>query len=242
MKDEDYKLIEAYLEGSLDGEALNIFEARLIDEPILQEELATRKQMEHYLSIKDKKHSFRNQIEGVSRDYFKEASPKIKPRTMPLRWLSLAAGLAILITSVWIMNRGDSRDLFDQYLTSYPLTLGERGNDGLDVKSLEDAFNRQKFSAAIPLLEKYIESKPKDLRGKLALGVAQLHTNDLINAKNNLTEVHQNRGVLTYNAAWYLALIALKNESYVQAKPLLKSIPEETKYFDKAQSLLEKLK
>lgn len=261
----DYEKIEQYIEGKLEGEALAEFEAKLLTDKDLAEEVALYKDVNMTLtSVYAHEHedaALAETFSQLGRKYFTESattiqepdSTKIKQdntKVVPLRpaqkekttkqwsgfrWLRPAIGLAVVALIALLIWQPWQSSLVDTYYEPYALNIIARNGDKEALAKAEKAYQSGDYAAALPVFEQY----PTNVEVQLAKGNAAYNLGKLDLAASTFQQIASGNSIYTSTANWYLALTYLKQEKLAEAKIILQKIPNNSEYYDKAQKLLK---
>ena len=110
------------------------------------------------------------------------------------------------------------------------------------IKNAEEAFNQRNFTNAVMYFEKLSETDSTNTEYQLYHAISLLELNFFDEADAIFTTISEGNSVYKYQAVWYHALSALKQEDKEATMRLLKTIPEGDEHYKKAQKLLKKLK
>lgn len=229
-----YQLIEQYLAGKLEGEALASFEARLASDPKLRSTLALVGEVDAVLDDRDTM-AFSQTVAEADKAYFvstdghrEETAHAIRQKRAVRRfpvWMAVAASVILLAVVGYFTLSGGSRtpsEIFDEHFSSYEVPGTFRGGvdtakgaDSLKMAQYGQAFDvytAGAFKEAIPLLEEIKASYPEERMASFYLGLSHL---ELGQAKEAIPSLEKaGRGSYTpfgRQARWYLGLAYLKN-------------------------------
>lgn len=243
----DEELIDKYLLGRLNGNALEEFRKKLADDPALRAELESQQVL--FTGIRQTgRAQWKEQLELLHADMQRTEAPPRRLHAVK-RGFWLAAAVCLLVLSgIWlVVNRagnGDDR-LFQEYFTPYPVLAGTtRSADSPNATPLQTAVSKYaagdyaesiRLFTAIPGIE-------KDEMTLFYLGNAYLGNNEAGLAEEVFRKYLANYHRLAPESKWYLCLALLKQEKKEAAKRALRELAsEDNSYGKKAASLLEHL-
>ncbi len=238
------EMIDRYLSGELSGEEKRSFEAELLINPQLKEELQLEKDLYRILAD-EKAINLRKKLTMI----MKEAKqPKTVKLSASKTFLRIAATITLLIglTTVWsVFNQKSmtNEELFNQYYeTDNNLSLYRSG----DTKLVEAIryYQAKEFEQAIVSFENFLDNEPGNVAVHFYTGISYIEVahyekaieefNYIIKDKNNLYIEH---------AEWYLGLCYLKKEDKELAVEKFTEIAnnKESFYQNEASKLLKEL-
>ena len=261
MGNEDKILAVArYLEGDMEQQERDAFEARLSQDPELQELIIQYKDIHQTLKMKiapqeadlqvretlatmNKKHFKSEAIEDDSYVALTQAGmpkgAKVVSFKPYLKWVSIAAVLIIglFVWAPW------SSSLYDQYSYSKQMTVAERGADEQDkLTKAAVLFNEGDYAGARKLLQQECMMSPQNPLLAYYFAITLIETGQEYEARTVLINLYNGESAFKYDAAFYVALSFVKQNDHKQALGWLAKIPGDNVNFGKAQSLMQKLK
>jgi len=261
----NYEQIEQYIDGTLTGEALANFEAKLLTDKTLAEEVALYKDVDVTLAsayaYKEEDAALEQTFNQMGKKYFtKEATIQeadsaktkqdntkvipLQPRAKEnedkkpsgLRWLRPVIGLVAAALIALFIWIGNVIQPFDE---PYQLAVIERSGSKQMLEQAQKAYNSGDYASALPVFEKYTGD---EIEVQIAKGNAEFYLGKIDAAVNTLEKVVSRNSVYTPTANWYLAGAYLEQNEPKKAKAALGKIPEGAKkYYTKAQKLLRKI-
>ena len=257
MRIDDYELIEQYLDGVLDKNTAKAFEQRLQQEPDLAEEYTLRMDMEAYLRNTKKREAFKAEIEKLGEKYFEKKIPDTssaseasvtevpkpiadtpsKPNRIRRLWPILLAAAAITLF-IFLLFPGAEADLYQKHARHYPLALTEMSAT-VNTSDIDKAFNAQEYEKAKTLLDVYVADHPDDIEAKLYRGICLLELGDLKEAVSVFSAILGSYPAYKNEAAYYLALVAVKSKDWQMAEKYLQEISASSDRGKDARRLLQ---
>ena len=249
MNDFDHDIISRYLDGEMNSDEQKDFEQQMQEDEALLMEVELTREVNETLTMKlhpdQSEQNVRNTLGQMREQYFsKEVPGNSLAKVIVLRrtrWISAlaAAAILILILTIWSPWK---KDLFQQYAYIQMPGIAERGGPAdsmLKQAALE--FNNKNFANALPLFESILKRDPKNSLVHFYYGIALLQSNQVEKARNEFTLLYNGASIFQYDAAFYMALIYLKQKDKTKAKEWLNKIPEGADIYSKAGELNKKL-
>ena len=252
--------VARYLEGDMEPQEREAFEAQLSQDPELQELCIQYENIHQTLKMKIAPHEADLQVQEtlatMNKQYFKSVPtesvahevmiPTVEPQIAKtvsmktyLKWISVAAVLIIglFVWAPW------SSSLYDQYSYSKQMTVAERGAEQQDkISQAAVLYNEGDYKGARNLLQQEYMLSPQDPLLAYYFAITLIETGQEYEARTVLINLYNGKSVLKYDAAFYVALSFVKEEDNKQALEWLAKIPEDNVNFSKAQSLMRALK
>lgn len=249
-----YETIEAYLNGLLTGADLADFEQQLQNNPDLAAQVKFFEQMDTALSDKGAL-NFQKMVQAEGGIFYKKSthtpSAKIRNIGNTRKWWSVAASFFVIILGALLLWKIQSDspspdDLFAQYMDTYALSEGKRGDDSLNLfKQGIQQYQAKDFTAAAQTFEKLVATDAQDMYLQFSLANAYFNQNppQLALAQQFFKKViADDTSIFVPKAKWYLGLILLKNGEVTEAQNLFKEVADSGgKVGKKAKELLEVL-
>lgn len=260
MDDEkDFILIEEYLDGVLEGDALSAFERRLREEPELSAELALYKEMNERLIENSEKQTLRKEwtsiikeSEAASDDVPSTNEPnketaKIRTLSFYLSRLAVAILLGFIIYVIWPKSVSDEQlalNYWEQTVT-FDFTSVDRST-ALEstylakLKALYSAYENNDYQNVVEL-SKTISPRSEEVQ--LLEGAAAFYLAQYQNAIGNFNQILSDATSTSKDEAmWYLALTYLKSGDRSNALSTLNTIITQNSWKAKeAQELYDKI-
>ncbi|AXY73122.1 hypothetical protein D3H65_03665 [Paraflavitalea soli] len=255
--------IARYVDGLMEADEQQAFEAALQSDPTLQQQLAFHREVEAGLQDTFGKDEQREQLKGtmqqLRQEYFgnktgetlqeQSASATIvSPPSQPAKVVSFKkyvgvaiAVAAVLVIGVFVWNPF-AGNLYEKYAATQMVAQVERGSH-LDTVLLEatTAFNNKEFNVAAVDLAEVIQNQPDNSYALFYFGVSLLQTDQLPMARAVFEKLFKGESAFKYEAAFYEALSFLKEKDKDTAKDWLEKIPADAPNYKKAQELMKKL-
>ncbi len=249
MNDDQYHIIEQYLNGELEGDALNAFEAQLKTDPSLVE--ATRiykmlnNEMPGFIRQQSGAGELRKTLEATGPAYFKDEARVIPINRNKKYWFAAAASLIIIVTSalLWQNNEISTQDLYAQYAGNDPISLVTRDSGSQhNLAAATEAYNKSDYNAAIPFLETALQNDETNIKCKVILSRCYIETGAYQKAFALLDTIAAGESAYKFEASWLKGLAYLKLDDATACKEVLQQIPADAVEYSKARALLEQLK
>lgn len=241
------KLIEDYLSGALSDKERADFELRLQSDPALANAFQLQKSMNAFLVKENNKDQLIPQLEALGKKHFEEsdktstATPK-EAKVIGINRRRLFTGLAIAASLAFILfavSNFFQKPLYEQYAYHEPINLIEKSENNPKAVEAQNFFNKKEYQKAAQSLTEYLREAPTDTKAILARGICSLELNQLDQAIEIFTPIHNGQTALKAFGTWYLALTYLKKENTGLTKEYLELIPSsEGGLYKKAQDLL----
>ena len=217
MKEGDLNLVDQYLNGTLSGEELLAFEARLKEEEALAQALALEKKARRAIWV-DGADKLRAELDQSGEELLQEEKPEDRrlPLLRRISWVRMAAAAVILIVGSLLVLRvllpktsspySNMNTLLAEQIADVPSPYdGQRGGD------ISDSIWTKASQA-------YVEA-------------------DWLAAQRIFETVSQDAEKYS-DAQFYLGLIALQKKAATEAVDYFQTIPENSVFSDRAQWLL----
>jgi tetratricopeptide (TPR) repeat protein len=233
--------IERYLHGRMNPEEKKAFEEEMTHDSNLAEDVTFQAQVTRYVKKNAKREALQGSLADIGADFFQDAPAK-PLKTIHRRnfsWLILAAAVVALLLVARVMLRPS---LYEQYANYPELSLTEKAVDGeVGIEEIETAFNSKDFTKAQSLLEQYSQAHPNDAQARLYIGLCAIELQQYARARAVLEPLAQEEGPFRDYAYWYAALSWLKQGNKAACREALKSLPEDSEFWEKSRALLKKL-
>ena len=249
LKDTDYDLIDKYLLSRLDSVEEKHFAQRQRDTDF-KKELHWRKEMRLVFKKKGRA-DMKSRLQALEKEKnnntrIDEKKPTSFLRVVGRNWLSLAAGMALVLSSVWWLNNQTSNpnDLFAAHYEPYPNIIAPIVKSETSATDYDLAFQRYEqgqYGEALQLLE---QLPTTDEAVNFYQGLTLIAQQDWERASAVLIPISENdQHRFSLPAQWYLALTYLQLGVTEKTKSLLTQISTIAKhpFQKKATILLENL-
>lgn len=236
-EEKDIALIESYLLGELEGEALAAFEARRASDPAFAELLAVEEEV-HALVTYQRRKELKAQLQNMD----VEIAPKRSLRFRP--WMYAAA--AVLIAGIFLTLRfaggpADRDALYRQYYAPYSM-------DGIDRGPADSAWLARYEAGDYAAVLRHVDSLPQKTQDsafwQLVKGLSLIERGKEAWADDHLRRCRDMRDPSwSHPAWWYLALLELKYGSEADVIRELKGLlaAPDWGYRKRAAELLDQL-
>jgi len=265
-------LIEQYIEGKLQGEALTAFEARLNRDALFRKEVeeirtliegiryageqAFARKVQEWENaarlLEDANSSVRNTLmaQGMEAGRVRsdqEPAPAGSPRR---KWLPIAIpAAAAIILLVWgifaLLPAPAPQELYAVYFQPYPDLLTTMSVTTENQQPALTFYNQGDYETAAKKFEEILQQSPQDDLIRLYLGVSQLQAGHPQQAIHTFEELMAlGSSAYTEPAQWYKALAYLKAGQLDLCRQSLEEISHDPghDYHQKAKKLLRALK
>jgi tetratricopeptide (TPR) repeat protein len=242
-EEEDIELIEAYLRGTLDGQALAAFQKRRQDDPEFDREVIDYSQIINQIQTTHE-YNFMNKLKR----WDSEIENRQEAKVIPLRTiLSIAASVVLLaVFGVYLFRNSqpDHEQLFQEYFQPYENVISERSAKDNNQQRGMELYDQKKYDEAIIQLKLAVSEDSDNPSLKCYLGIAYLAGGHSQEAKTIFeTMIHNDHQLFREVAEWNLALTYLKIDNEVLLKKTLEEIVRQNdhQYREQAADLLRQL-
>ncbi len=249
MAEFDYDMIEQYLSGTLQGQALTEFEAKVKNNADLAAEVNLYRRIQFEMtqqSLNQKEEAtLKATLHSVGKNYFDKAQTPVVP-IFERKWLvaSMAAAVAVLVFMLWPSTGQNITDeeLFASFSTKSidPLSFDTRGKEDSVLILAGRKFNSKDYAAALQLFNSVAQGSD-NAQIQLAKGICLMQTAQYNQAKLIFEQIEKGSSVFVSKAVWYKALIALQQKDRATCKKLLQQISADADDYKDAQELLKLL-
>jgi tetratricopeptide (TPR) repeat protein len=240
------RLIEAYLDGSLEKDKVEEIKARAEIDGEFAELIRLHKEINE--SIRDNElHGLRKTIRKISAE--KEVLRKGVIITSRLIIQVAAVFLFILIVGTAMLKLffpGYSRStIFEKFYVKYEPDVITRSENLLKT-SLENAqffYQTGNYNECARILDDIVNNDKQNYLALFYLGLAKIELNQPNEAINDFLKVPPNwNSPYSIHRNWYLALCLIKTGQEKQAEPLLKRLSIGTEFYsDRARNILNRI-
>jgi len=250
MNEEKLLTVARYLEGDMELQEKQEFEAQLEKDTELQDLVSEYKDIHETLKMKIAPLAADKEVEatisGLNKQYFgnaQQTEPLVKSEAKVvsfkayLKWISVAAVLVIglFVWAPW------SSGLYNKYAISKQMSVAERGESaGVLVKAAE-LYNAGDYDDARKIMQKEYMSNPQDPLLSYYFSITLIENSQEYEARTVLAKLYEGESAFKYDAAYYIALSYIKQDNKKDALIWLSKIPEGTANYEKAKELSGKL-
>ena len=241
--EEDIELIEAYLRGSLDEQALAAFQKRRQDDADFDREVIDYSQIINGIRTTQER-DFMSKL----RHWEGEIENRKETKVVPLRTIfSIAASVVLVsLVGVYLFRNGqrDHEQLFQEYFQPYENVISERSGKNDNLQRGMELYDQKKYDEAIVELKLAAIEDPDNSSVRCYLGIAYLAAGRAQEAKTMFESiVHGDRSLIKEVAEWNLAMTYLKLDNEAAAKKILEEIIQQKDhlYLEQAGELLRDL-
>ncbi len=248
MNEEKLLAVARYLEGDMEQEEKQGFEAQLQTDTELQQVVREYEDIHQSLKMQlapdAQDQQMLSTLKALNQQYFKaealpeKAAAKVVSMKTYLKWISVAAVLIIglLVWAPWSAN------LYEQYAISRQMSVAERGIAQEEpLGQAATLFNKKDYAAARKILQRLYMENPNNPLLSYYFSITLIETGQEYEARTVLMKLHEGESAFKYDAAYYVALSFLKEDKKSEATEWLKKIPEGTANYNKAQELMGRL-
>lgn len=195
----------------------------------------------------DQAHDFKEKLQIVQSDYFKNKNMKTKIIPFKHFWqyaASIASIVIIAFASMYFLNQNQSSEqLFDQYYNLDDVYLNTRSGSASTTDILEKGlllFEKDEYQKSID----YFEQLPNSITALYYSGVAHMELEEYEVAIFKFDQVINDYLNVFYDqASWYRGLCMLKQEKRKEAHIIFKTISKSNSYYSQqAKELSNSLK
>ena len=248
MNSDNNNKIEKYLMGQLSKTERAAFLQELQENEELRKAFAIEQRLHQGIKVEGRK-----ELKATLNEIHNRLDPAIDPPSVPkskrkILWpLLVAASLLLIFSLFWLLNQTPSPDdLFAQNYQAYELSLALRdGAPTTDLVAANELYRSGKYLEAIPFFQNLTASDTKKYLWRMGLAISYLETEQLEKAATELSVIYTaNDPLLKDQAAWYLAMLALKKNDLSLTKSYLTPLADNAKadHHREAAALLKKIK
>jgi hypothetical protein len=236
------KVIESYLDGSMNQSEQENFEKLIREDTELASQVALSKDINDAILDEGTVH-FRKLVRSVidaNTDRYRKVIRTLK--------IPLAASILLLIgLSFWhILSYKSPAEIYETYYKPYEIDLYTRSANSSSEKS-EEAYKMYQggnYKGSFEILQNYLTENNSNLTAHfycgldaIELGIFNIATEELIPVEQNIVSP------FSLHARWYLALTYLRlNQPEDARRYLLILVSNDNMYSENAKSILKKLK
>lgn len=243
--------IENYMYSELSDEELASFEAELISNQNLKEEIELIKNIDLALNESDVM-QLRSKLQDIAGQIASEKqtersfSGKFKfQRTVVIS--SIAASLILLLGITGLLSRHSSQgELYQKFYNKYETAGIVRSASSTADQTLNSAMQKyedQDYEAALNLFSKVISNDQNNMAGHFYTGVSLQETGKYQNAIQEYQTVISNKdNLFIEQAQWYIGLCYLQTNENKKAYKQFRNIADNQGFYQaKAQAILKKM-
>ena len=250
--EEQYDLIERYLDKQMTEEETIAFEQLLEKDADLKEQLELHQQMAATLKG-EKIHQLRAVLAETDRNWQSgDKSEEVKIRPINFRRIiAIAATVLILVLAYQFIFSGGgsvpSEQLFADHFQPYQMLLSQRDitedEKNVLLEKAISAYAKQDFQNASDAFEQLSQSEPENSSYLFYQAIAQLGAQKNVEAIARFEIIMANENhPFKEQARWYMALAYLKKGNADKTKDLLTTIQLGQFKYKEAQEVLKGLK
>ncbi|MBA7511313.1 hypothetical protein ES705_03304 [subsurface metagenome] len=242
------KMIETYLDGSMDISERKKIEVLLSEDKKFYDELEIHRDINESISD-DEVFEFRKIVASVINNNNK-GRKKDDQKSKIIKYIKypVAASILLLIglSLIQIFSLKSSNDLYLKYYKPYQTDIATRSlkvsSDKIQLSYL--LYQEGNYETSFELLRNYIEKKFNNQTARFYYGMNAIELEKYDLAISELIIVEQDpSSPFSLHARWYLAMMYLKTEQTNEAKKYLAILSgEESMYSERARMILKKLK
>ncbi|MBK8922273.1 MAG: tetratricopeptide repeat protein [Saprospirales bacterium] len=254
MAVELYTRIEDYLDGVMNAQARQAFEAELHADPALAEALATvqeaRERLRRQWMDEQADTALLSTLYQLGKSHFTGSSPADKKSgggarifRLPQAWWAAAAAMAILVVA-WFFWRPPAQErLYVQYRAFPEADFAVRGGGSAEqpLQLAAEAFNREDYAAALPALRNYLQRWPDDTEARMFAGFCYMELKQFDAATTIFEQIGGSANAWSDEANWSLALAYLRQNKRSECIVALETIAPANGRYGDAQDLLKRL-
>lgn len=241
-----YEDIARYEAGEMDANVRIGFEALLVTDADLRQQLALYREVQqsltHSVQTAGEKQQLQQTLSMLGREYFHTPAAipartfSLKNYLRPVAGVAAAAVIALCIWQPW------QPDLFTSYARTQMVAMTERGADTdtlLHRATL--AFNKADYTDAARLLNKVVQQDKDNSFASFYYALSLLQLRETGRARELLLALNNGSSAFTHEAAFYLALSYVRENNKAEARKWLQRIPQDAVVYEKATRLLREL-
>jgi tetratricopeptide (TPR) repeat protein len=234
-----YNHIDDYLNGSLSGNELKVFEAELKVNPELRKQLAFNREVNSTIIETDI-----DELKIKLNQAQKQQHKQVAKRRLFITSIAAAAAIALIVSigSLFLNSQISPTQIFADSFEAYQ-PIGQT-RDLSDNKQSENfllihkLYSQKEFAKAIPLLEAALEQETSSAQAHLMLSSAYLSSSQPAKAEALLKNLLNTEMSFQHKeiAKWYLALSLTKQGKTSEARTLFNEIANEHGFYAKEAS------
>ncbi|SMG33041.1 Tetratricopeptide repeat-containing protein [Marivirga sericea] len=240
MKDQDYRIFEAYITGDLESEEMEQHNKKLQEDNDYRESFELYKTLNEHLKSEfentEDLEQFEKSVSSISSNYFERRKhPKFA-------WVKMTIAASIIIAiGLYFLFGEVSKPQYQEVAQIPTIHLSERGANVEVYLQAEKAFNQRQYAQAIELFDQILREDNQMHSIRLYQAIAYMETGQAENAKKLYDKIIQQKNAFSEEALWYAALNELNKEDYPACKSYLKKIKPSASRYEDATNLLNEL-
>lgn len=235
-----YDQFEEYLNGTLNDMELKDFEQQLSTDTDLKNELNLYQKIKKSQQNKDLT-NFEANLQSAENEYFKAPEKPIKKNpTINRRIRILAAAMFIgflIIAGLKLFQSPPSTDQLYAQFAKHEFSFQEMSSNAT-LGQIQTLLEKNQYTAALPLINSYLQQSPNAADIKLAQAISLLETQQYDNALSSLKALGEQYPLYQNESLWYQALTYLKLNQIPSSLNLLHQIPDDSSRYSDSQQLI----
>ncbi len=240
----EFDNIDNYLLGMLSEKEEQAFLQEVAQDEELAQQLAQRERL-----ISGIRHGGRGELKAELEGYHQKLNLQPAPpsKTLTRRllpWIAAAASILLLLWAWQSWSPPQTPNHYAQYYSPYDFPAALRQGEAQLADEAFQNYEAGQYAAALPLFESALEHQPDQPILEMALAFCQLETGQMAAAQARFEKIYLAKTpLLEEQAAWYLALLALRADDPQQAQQYLKplAVNPQADHHQEAQALLQQL-
>ena len=225
ITEDEFELIEQFLNKKLPAEEMALFEARMITDEIWRQKTDEIRLLISGINeavLQDRMDTYHNSIPNINKAF----SQRGRVISLSKKWLAAASILLVVSLTVWMMTKRETSNekLYSQYFRPDPgliTAMGSSEDYNFDKAMVE--YKEGNYDKAIEAWLKLSTAAPQNDTLNYFLGVAYLAKNENEKAQDFLFKVVSDNANSFYNdGCWYLGLNFIKNNEPQKASEWIK--------------------
>jgi tetratricopeptide (TPR) repeat protein len=242
---ETTRIIEQYLDGTLQYEEKLVLEERAVLDKDFRELIRIHKEVNE--SIRDNDLSaFQTVMKKVSAEHFHTTTLFSMKRFLRLAAILVIVAGGGVILKYSLFRHVGAEELYQQYYAAYDADMVSRSaqTDKVALDSAIISYSRQDYAEALKILNSIIEHDQKSYLAWFYRGLTCLGTDETVNAIQSFKEIPVSwKSPFNEHRDWYLALALLHHGETAEAAKVFDRINTADGYYaGRADKILQKLK
>jgi len=245
LKDDDRKLIQDYLDGSLSKEDKQLFDLKI------KEKNFSEAVMFYKAVVGGIEEFHREEFKNELKQHLVKTNPKTKKNRSLREYWPLAAAVVIIIAVGFLYmllhtETSVTEKIFLSYYKPFPIEVSTRGKPVTHEFTGFEKYNSHDYKEAAVLFEELISRNDSTVNRPLLyllLGNSYLNTGDIAKAMASFDVVTKSDDVImAQHGKWYYALALIKTNRSKEALDVLNQIATTTSIYSKpAKEIINKL-